>query len=157
VSIEDNKATVRRWFDCWSRGNLEEFSELYSPDARGQSTRQNWNWVFDVWRAGFSDFHYQVEDVVAEGDTVAVNAVCSGTHDGVFELFKQPWPPSGRQMSVREIVFFWLVDGKIVNLTSTWGELQFLRQLEVNPAFLEQLQDNPASPYAEKPLGVQPA
>ncbi|HEX8770853.1 MAG TPA: ester cyclase, partial [Acidimicrobiales bacterium] len=44
-------------------------------------------------RAGFSDAHYEVEDMIAEADRVACRITLTGTHDGEFQ--GSPLPASG--------------------------------------------------------------
>jgi steroid delta-isomerase-like uncharacterized protein len=53
-------------------------------------------------RAGFSDLHYQVEDVISEGDKAAVRWTLTGTHDGDFF----GTPPTGRKIEVTGNVIF---------------------------------------------------
>jgi predicted ester cyclase len=131
--------TTSRLFSVGStagaEGDLTEFDGLYAPDSRGQRAREWWNQLVVAWRVGFSDFRYHVEDLVTDGDIVAANTVFSGTHDGIFNLrvFRQPIPPTGRQVSVREIAFFWLVEGKIAQITTTWEEIRFQKLLGINP------------------------
>jgi predicted ester cyclase len=88
MSAEENKAVVRRYIEeCWNDHNIDATDELVSPDylnhaasAEYQRTgaKYSLNWLFSV----FPDHRFDIEDAVAEGDTVAVRGMCSGTHEG---------------------------------------------------------------------------
>lgn len=90
------------------------------------------------WHVAFLDYCYHVEDLVADGDVVAVNTLSTATHDGVLEWYLYgPWPASGRQIQMRGIFFIRLADGKIVDMTATWNPDDLREQLGVlapNPA-----------------------
>jgi len=82
------------------------------------------------WHTAFPDYCYHVEGLVAEGDTVAVDTLSTGTHDGVFQWAGYgPWPASGRQISMREIFFMRMSEGKIAEMTATWNPDDLRRQL----------------------------
>jgi hypothetical protein len=53
-------------------------------------------WATDVWEV-FSEFHNEVEEVIAEGDRVVLRCTLSGTHEGPFMGI----PPTGRKIEVR--------------------------------------------------------
>lgn len=59
--------------------------------------------------AAFPDFTATVEDVVAEGDTVAMRVTLRGTHEGAFMGIE----PTGRSVEVENTVFTRIEDGKI--------------------------------------------
>jgi predicted ester cyclase len=131
MSIEENKATVRRYFESWNRGDLGDVKECLGPTL-SDSDRAGVEDGFTRWFVAFPNYRWIVEDVVAEGDLVAVNANSSGTHDGVFHWGSYgPWPATGRQISMREIAFFRLVDGRIAGITATWNPDDLRQQLGV--------------------------
>ncbi len=63
-----------------------------------------------VWRAAFPDFGIAIEELVAEGDTVAVRSTLHGTHQGEFLGV----PPTGRRMAVAGMEFYRLAEGRII-------------------------------------------
>jgi steroid delta-isomerase-like uncharacterized protein len=131
MSIEDNKATVRRWFDCWNKADI--------PGLEACFTRERWaadrEFQMDTvarWHTAFPDYAYQVEELVAEGDTVAVKVLYTGTHRGMFEWAGYgPWPASGRQISLPEMFFMQMRDGQIAELTAVWDPDDLRRALGV--------------------------
>ena len=89
---QHNKENALRGFaELFSQGRLELAEELVSADfvnydaplhaARGpEGVRAQ----VELLRAAFPDLHIEVEDIVAEGDLVAVRATLYGTHQGAF-------------------------------------------------------------------------
>ncbi|MEV0404355.1 ester cyclase [Actinoallomurus sp. NPDC050550] len=80
----------------------------HAPEApRGPAAVRR---VDEFLRAGFSDLHYQVEDVISEGDKAAVRWTMTGTHDGDFF----GTPPTGRNIEITGNVIFGF-DGDRIN------------------------------------------
>jgi len=83
----------------------------------------------DHWVGGFPDYTFELLDLVAEGDRVVARMPWTGTHTGpVLDL-----PPSGRRVSVDEIVIFRVAGGRIVEAWEVWDEHAMRRQLTVPP------------------------
>ena len=76
------------------------------------------------------DLRVTIEDLVAEGDKVAVRRSYEGTHQG--ELLGIP--ATGKQLQVGSISIFRLVDGKIAENWEQLDRLALLQQLGVIPA-----------------------
>ncbi len=88
--MADNRETVRRMFDeVVNLGQLEVIDELWDPEfesvtAQGTLDLAAFKGFVAAWRAGFSDIHCEVSDVIAEGDRVAWSVRATGTHTGEF-------------------------------------------------------------------------
>jgi predicted ester cyclase len=65
---------------------------------------------------GFPDYHWELQDVVVEDNTIAARLIGRGTHDGVFDGIA----PTGRRITIQELVIYRIVDGKIIGC---WGDL----------------------------------
>lgn len=65
-------------------------------------------------RTSFPDWHEKVDDIVAEGDRVAIRITSTGTQLGAFAGIA----PTGRKINIEEIHIFRLTDGKIAE---QWG------------------------------------
>jgi len=139
MSPEENKAQYRRTFEeVFNQGNLAIADELVAPDFlnhevppgmnnRGaESTRQ----VVTMLRTAFPDLHFTIEEVMAEGDTVAGRVTMSGTHLGPF----QGIPPTGRSFQQAHMHFVRFRDGKAVEHRAVRDDLGMMRQLGVIPA-----------------------
>lgn len=59
--------------------------------------------------AGFSDYHGEIQDILGEGDRIAVRTVWTGTQDGPFLGL----PPSGRKLRFTTADFFRIENGKL--------------------------------------------
>src|SRR5437660_5416469 len=110
MSSEENKAQYRRTFEeVFNQGNLALIDELVAPDFlnhevppgmnnRGPESTQQ---VVRMLRTAFPDLHFTIEELVAEGDTVAGRVTMSGTHLGPF----QGIPPTGRSFQQEHMHF----------------------------------------------------
>ena len=96
--LERNKATVRRVFDeGFSQGRVDVVDDALSPDAvdrhplePGEADfRDHLKAAITMFRNAMPDLHASVEDIVAEGDTVAARVRLTGTHTGA-PLFGLP-------------------------------------------------------------------
>ena len=138
MSIEENKAIVRRWNDeIYDKGNLAAIDELFAtnfvwhfappgvtPDLKGYK-----QWV-NMTCAGLADRQSTVEDQIAEGDKVVTRWTYRGTHKS--ELMGIA--PTGKQVTVTGICIDRIVGGKIVE---EWGEMDnlgMMQQLGVVPS-----------------------
>lgn len=131
---EQNKRIARRIpEELATAGNLDLVEELYAEDAvehgpfgdhRGRpAIRENMERFF----AAFPECSATVEDVIAEGDTVAMRVTLSGTHEGAFMGVE----PTGRAFEVGNMVFTRFADGKIAERWVQPDTLGLLEQLGV--------------------------
>jgi predicted ester cyclase len=118
----DNKAIVlRSEAELWSKGNLAVAGELYSPDFVCHFvTGTEWRGLKGIksavmsHRTSFPDWNEKVDDIVAEGDRVAIRITSTGTQRGEFAGIA----PTGRKVSIEEFHIYRVVGGKIVE---QWG------------------------------------
>jgi predicted ester cyclase len=102
MSIEENKAVVRRYLEALDRHSFEVLREhpgLYQAAARQPMIR-----------AAFPDCQTTIEYQVAEGDVVATRARMRGTHLGPF----MGVPASNQKLAWSLLLMDQIVDGKIV-------------------------------------------
>ena len=59
--------------------------------------------------AGFSDYHGEIQEILAEGDRIVVRTLWTGTQDGPFLGL----PPSGRKLKFTTADFFRIENGKL--------------------------------------------
>jgi len=137
-TFADNKALILRLIDeVLSKGNLAAADQLLdanfvlhlpgSPEPiRGVEGLKR---VAENFHAGFPDRRVIVEDVISEGDKLAVRVTQKGTHKGVF----QGIAPTGRQVSVTGIAIFRIVNGRIAEEWLSSDRLGLLQQLGAVP------------------------
>jgi steroid delta-isomerase-like uncharacterized protein len=136
MSMEENKAIVRRFFEEGpSKGNISAADDLLSPDFAmhvplpASPGVEGINEVITACRAAFEHLNVTVEDMIAEGNTVAARFTARGVHKGNF----MDLPATGKPITMTGIEIFRIKDGKIVEL---WGEanlLGLMQQLGIVP------------------------
>jgi steroid delta-isomerase-like uncharacterized protein len=77
-------------------------------------------------RTGFSDVQWKAEEMIAQGNKVAVRWTLTATHDGEFMGVKS----TGKKVKVTLMNFYYFNDeGKVVNDIAAEGMVGFLRPL----------------------------
>jgi len=138
MSLEENKAIVRRWFAETDRGNLAIVDELCAPDYvdHGPPLPQMPHGSAGVHRANallrgaFPDTVHTIEDQIAEGDKVVTRLRGRATFQGEILGI----PPTGQVVEIAGISIHRLVDGKIVEHWALSDQLSFMQQLGALPA-----------------------
>jgi steroid delta-isomerase-like uncharacterized protein len=122
--LEANKEVVRRLYEeVFNQNRPEVLDELVAPDftvnddvpgrPSGPAALAGTNTAL---HGGFPDLKFTIDDLVAEGDRVAVRWTMRGTNDG-------PWgggTPTGKVIALHANLIFNLRDGK---LTDAWPVL----------------------------------
>jgi len=134
TTAEENKRTARRVLEeVVERGDLDAIDEIYTEDAVEHtpvgdfSGHEEIREGFELTLGAFSDYTVTVDDVIAEGDTVAVRLTERGTHDGEFMGID----PTGREFEIRTMAFLRLEDGKVAEWWVQPDNLGLMRQLGV--------------------------
>ena len=135
MSLEENKAIVRRFMDEYNKRNLDIFEELVAPDYYDhifqQKGRENLKQLFTMAFKAFPDWYEAIEDIIAEGNKVWVRVRATGTHTGEWNLFGAILPPTGKKTTIM-MVFIWRIEnGKLVEGWEVDDNLEFLKQLGV--------------------------
>lgn len=140
MSAGENSAISRRFWEEVAEGrNLELAQELLSQDylhhdpnlpLEMQHGRDAYISHLPMFYAAFPDFHLTVEDMVAEGNRVAVRWSFRGTHQG--ELMGLP--ATGRQVTASGITIQRFADGTIVEGWTNFDVLGMMQQIGAIPA-----------------------
>jgi steroid delta-isomerase-like uncharacterized protein len=138
MSIEINKQIVRQFNDAFNRGDLDACEKLLSPNLLAyqpgvaqaldlKAFRQVGQMFLDAFSVGGHDYQEQV----GEGEIVVTRAIWSAVHDrGTFNGI----PADGKPVSIDEVVFDRIVDGKIVEHRAIFDVMSFMQQLGAVPA-----------------------
>ena len=129
---QENIRLIGRWFqEIWNEGRLETVSELLSPDGviiggphdvvRGPA---GFLPFVQRIRGAYPDTTVTLEDVLGDGDKVAVRWSATMTHTG--DTFG---PPTGKSVRVSGMSIARFVDGQIVEGWDEWDQLGMLEQL----------------------------
>jgi predicted ester cyclase len=83
-----------------------------------------------MFRSAFPDLHVEIEDVVAEGDTVATRVTMTATHRGAFLGVA----PTGRRVRYEGMDILRFREGKMVEHWTVTDDLGLMQQLGVVPS-----------------------
>ena len=136
MPLDKNKALVRRVIDeVFLGGSVDAVDELLSEDfvghggGPGMQGRDGMKDAIGRVSKGLADATMTIDDVIAEGDRVAVRLTSHAVQVGPF----MGLPPSGKPYTIGEMHIFRIRDGKVAE---HWHEADFLgmmRQLGAPP------------------------
>jgi steroid delta-isomerase-like uncharacterized protein len=137
MTTDDNKALVRRFIDeIFVRGRKEAVDELLADDFVAHTwpstgdPKADLKGAIDRTSKGLADVTFTIEDVIAEGDRVAVRLTAAATQVGEM----MGMPPSGKRYEIGEIHIFRLRDGKVVEHWHQFDQMKMMQQLGAMPA-----------------------
>ena len=133
---ERNRVVVLHLFErVWNDAHFDSLDAVWAPDVpfhfRGSASLVGPAGVIGQvtrWRTAFPDFHFIIEDIVAEEDRIAVRLTFTGTHSAPFLGIE----PTGRRISVTEMMFFRLRDGVIIEAWEDYDAFGLRQQLTQN-------------------------
>jgi steroid delta-isomerase-like uncharacterized protein len=134
MELERNKAIVRRFVEALNAQEWDRLDELVADDFQRFSasagspavrSRDDLKKYFQSELETFPDARETIEDILAEGDRVAVRHHFRGTQKGALG----PYPPSGRVLEADYLAIYRLAGGKITEAWAEWDNLSGLVQL----------------------------
>jgi hypothetical protein len=136
MSLEENKALVRRCLELWNKRDTTAAGEIYALDyiyhgPGGQELRGRegikglWAVILDA----FPDLVATAQDVIVEGDTVAARWMIEGTHSGEF----QGIAPTNKKITLPIIEMFRVEEGLLAEAWDMYDQLSFMQQMEAEP------------------------
>ena len=130
---EENKATVRAYVEAFNRGDMKALRELFTPDAlvHGVLGWGGMDEVVPLWLQLHDAFGITlgIEEIVAEGDVVAVRYTERGRSRGPF----RGQPPTGKPYEIVAMEWFLLRDGRIHRRWGARDSASQTRQMELKP------------------------
>ena len=133
---ERNKQAMKRFMTCININDKILAEELIAADAEFTTpvsekplyVGAGYLSVVELMRRSFSDIRWEIVDMAAENDKVAVSWICSGTHDGEF----MGLAPTGKKFSFSVMNFYYFNDeGKIINDVAAQGMFGLLTALDL--------------------------
>jgi steroid delta-isomerase-like uncharacterized protein len=135
AELERNKSVVRQMFESYyNAGDLAAAADVLAPDAvlhdpgTPRPIRHGPQYARVRLRAhldGTPDLHYELLDIIAEGDLVAYRWLMTGTHRGTLLGV----PATGARLSEAGTSFARIRDGKIVEVWHAYDALGLAHQL----------------------------
>jgi len=125
----ENIAIVRRFYDeVLNQKRLGVLDELYGDKYVSHdlpSDRAVLKGFIGAFHAAFPDGHLTIDQVIADGDTVAMRGTYRGTQTGRF----QDIPPTGKAVAVPAQDMYRCAGGKVVEHWGGPNQLSLLQQL----------------------------
>jgi predicted ester cyclase len=121
MPVDDNKAMIRRLFDEVWTGDVAAADRYYAAGPQLDGLKEFATALYTA----LPDWRVTIDDLIGEGDTIAVRWTGTGTHLG-------PWdgsPPTGQRVTTTGIDFEHIVDGKIVREDGVVDMLGFSQQI----------------------------
>ena len=136
MSLEQNKAVLTRFVEFINTGNTAIADEVIAPDflerdpfPGQQPGREGLKAVILMFRAAFPDLEWVVDEMVAEGETVASRFTWRGTHRDSFLGVSA----TSKWVTVTGMVFDRVVEGQLVESQILMDIMSLLTQLGVMP------------------------
>ena len=137
MSIEENKALIRRFYEEFNKKNLVALVDFIDPHAVDHSAppgqpagSEGFRQFADMILTAFPDLHFTIEDMIAEGEKVVARVTFQGTHQGMFMGI----PPTGKHVTSTGIEINRIVGSKVVEHWNSYDDLGVLQQLNAVPS-----------------------
>lgn len=123
---------LKRYMDqVWQRGNLAALGKYVSTDCMYHDSalpgtlngpEELAEYISHV-RSAFGDWHFHVEEVIGEEDTIAVRWAVEGIHQGLVAQL----PPSGRPVRFNGISLYRFRGNKISEAWNCWNRNELVK------------------------------
>jgi len=144
-AADDPKAVCVRSIRIMADGDLRDFEALIHPEAANReaagepvAARGRGPAAFyasALWlRGAFTDLRWDIHEIAADGDLVAVRSTMSGRHTGPFARYdgagavSQVMPPTGRTFSATQTHWFRHAGGKVIEHWANRDDLALAQQ-----------------------------
>ncbi|ARS90336.1 ester cyclase [Natrarchaeobaculum aegyptiacum] len=127
--------------EIWTDGSLEVIDDIFADsfvlhdpaapdDPRDRDAYRSY---VESYREAFPDVEYEVEDVIADDDRVALRYTARGTHEGSFMGLE----PTGDHVEVSGVEIYRVEDEEIVEMWTNYDALGLFQELGVVPSLEE--------------------
>src|SRR5262249_39262286 len=128
---------VQNLVDAWNAHDASKVSALYAADYEEEDIAAADRHrspiaaraTFVLYLRAFPDLRLEAEDIVVQGDCVALSWILSGTHRGSLMNI----PPTGRSVRVRGVSMMTIANGKIKRTCRVWDLAGMLRTFGLLP------------------------
>jgi len=133
MSVEENKALLHHVYDLLNRKEFDAYFALIAPDCvfhnyNGDFNSEQTKQIDIDWYSAFPDLHNTIEEIIAEGDKVALRVNYQGTHIGKG----YGWTPTGKKINITNANTIRIANGKLVEI---WNavDVRLFKQLGISP------------------------
>jgi steroid delta-isomerase-like uncharacterized protein len=128
---------VKQLVDCWNEREVNTLMQFYTADFEGTDIAQSQTYkgreglqqMLGRYFSAFPDLHFEIEEVIIEGERTALSWTSRGTHLGKIMNI----PPTGRTVNVRGMTLLKFVDGQVQQATFLWDVAGLLRGIGLLP------------------------
>jgi len=132
MSLQDNKAVIRRLYDAFNLGDLKAMDESLAANVvdlfplEGQPPGvEGFKERLTRLRKSFPDLSFTIETMIAEGDMVAERVTLRGTHLGTFMGIRA----TGKEVTGNMMAFNTFANGKVVERGRIINVFGMMRQI----------------------------
>jgi len=138
VQAVDSRELVRRSFRAIEQPGSEDLAELVHADFRNWEAvgpaadlrgPEGFGAAIEMLNRAFSELRYEVVELIAERDLVAVRTLMHGVHTGPMREL----PATGKPFAQSQSHWFRIDDGLIAEHWATRDDLGFLHQVGLAP------------------------
>lgn len=118
---DQNKALARRWFEeVWNQGSEATIDELFHPQGKSHGFPdadsvlvgpEGFKTIHRRFHNAFKDIHIDIDELIAEGDRVAIRWTCTMVHNGDGLGF----PATGKKTTVPGSSFVTCLGGQLID------------------------------------------
>lgn len=133
-----NADTLRRIFSLMDEKDFASIRELLAPEfsavlgGNPPMSVEEWQGMGQMFFAAFPDGKHAFHETFEVGDHVFMRASFSGTHTGDF----MGMPPTGKEITITEMIFDRFADGKLVEHRVEADMLGLMQQLGAIPSLV---------------------
>ncbi len=133
--MSDARRAMERYIEAMNSGAIEMMGEYIAdtyqqtfygfPDVNGVAGAQAY---VTMLRSAYSEMHQSIDDILVDGDKVAMHATLRGVHTGAIRGI----PASGNRIEMPYLCIAHVRNGKVERAWVALDKLEYLRQLGVN-------------------------
>jgi steroid delta-isomerase-like uncharacterized protein len=133
---ERNKATIRQMYEeLFNQEKLSLADDLFAADYIDQEAPpgipnrgpESMKQLVTMFHTAFPDVSFQVEELIAENETVAARVTWTGTHRGSFLGIA----PTGRTVHQKQMHVMYFRNGQLIEHLALRDDLSLMQQLSV--------------------------
>jgi steroid delta-isomerase-like uncharacterized protein len=133
MSLEENRAIVRRFIEAYNKQNFDLLDDFVAADYVDHTNQirglENLKQLMMLAVKAFPDWHETIEDIIAEGDKVWVLLTYTATHTGEWLGIA----PTGKKITTKAVDIYRIENGKLReywNVTDNTGLFKPLGVIE---------------------------
>ena len=121
MSVEENKALIRRYFELFNQDWNAALKEYVADEELAHHIQ--------FFETVFPNYQLVAEDIVAEGDKVVVRTLLRGTHKGALMNVA----PTGKEVTMPFMIIYRIANDKIVQHWINADQMGLMQQLGAIP------------------------